>query len=133
MEVQVWSCDVELGDYGNFLPAKRGRMKLQLADRATLADLLRDCSPYQSFRLGKVTGTEKLAPDGASFTSKLRLRMNIRTSGQNVGVTVTVRVNGVLQNGGAQPLLGTTDRVSPRRRSLPGELVTQVVDTLLDQ
>jgi hypothetical protein len=99
MEVQVWSCSIQLGDYGYFVPRKRGRIKFKIAEREALADLVRRCSPYPSFRLRKVSGSERLAADGASFESKVRLGGGFQTSGQTVSVAVTAKVSGTLLSG----------------------------------
>src|SRR5207249_3834591 len=63
MEVQLWACDIKLGDYGEFISGKRGRVKLRHVDRQQLAATLRGCSPYPSIQLTKVAGSERLAPE----------------------------------------------------------------------
>jgi len=131
MEAQVFSCNIPLGDYGDFVPGKRGRIKVKILQREELANLVRNCSPYPQSRLGKVKGSEILAADGASFESKVRIRLSFKQSGQTVGVTVTAKAIGTLLSEATGSLRGDGSRVLPDEVSLGEEIVGGVLDRAL--
>jgi hypothetical protein len=125
----VFGCEVDVADYCDFVPRRNGKLKIVKCDKRAIADVLRDCSPYELSGVRRVGGFERMAPDGQSFKWKATVAFTVRTQGQAVSVNAVATVNGTLvaaelTNGDPAP--GTLDLApdaSPLVESLIGEVV----------